>query len=138
MMLPASDTATARVPRLPFDGCSPRRADTRADALARFENDEAFLERIVPLFIQSAREQSAALTVAIRRGDPAQVQHWAHTLKGSLLTVGAAIPAARAGRIEQQAARHRLDGLSELIALLVAETTLVVEHLEPSALPAGA
>jgi HPt (histidine-containing phosphotransfer) domain-containing protein len=124
--------------RVPFDGMPPSPVDTRARAMARFEQDEDFFDRIVPLFRQAALEQSRALEQAAREGDAAQIQHWAHTLKGSLLTVGATEPAAHAETIEQRAGKRRLDDLGEAIGQLVAETAVIVEHLMPDARAAGA
>jgi HPt (histidine-containing phosphotransfer) domain-containing protein len=126
---PAADTA--RDTLAPFDGRPPPAERTRAEALARFELDEGFYARLVPLFRQAALDQSRALTAAAARGDGAQLQHWAHTLKGSLLTVGANLPAAHAERIEQLARERRLDGVAALVAQVVAEAAVVVEQLDP-------
>jgi HPt (histidine-containing phosphotransfer) domain-containing protein len=116
----------------PFDGHPPSAARTRADALARFENDEAFYDRIVPLFRQAASEQAEALLEAATRGDVQALQHWAHTLKGSLLTVGASATAERAEEIERAAREGRLDGLAARVKRLVAEAAIVVAHLTPA------
>ena len=64
-MQPTPMNATARPADagpdpLPFDGRPPSPDATRAEALARFENDRAFFERIVPLFRQAAFDQSAS------------------------------------------------------------------------------
>jgi HPt (histidine-containing phosphotransfer) domain-containing protein len=113
----------------PFDGRPPEPARTRADAMARFEGDSIFYERIVPLFCAAAAEQACALVEASTAGDLDQIQHWAHTLKGSLLTVGATGSADLAERIEQAGREHRLDGLPALVRCLVAETTIIAAHL---------
>ena len=117
----------------PFDGRAPSAADTRADAMARFEGDEVFYDRIVPLFRQAASEQAAALRRASDDADATALQHWAHTLKGSLLTVGAGAAAAHAEEIERAAMAHRLEGIAPRVRRLVAETALIVAHLTPGA-----
>ncbi|MCA3178153.1 MAG: Hpt domain-containing protein [Burkholderiaceae bacterium] len=116
----------------PFDGHPPTASRTRADAMARFENDEAFYDRIVPLFRQAASDQAEALLEAAARGDAQALQHWAHTLKGSLLTVGASATAERAEEIERAARERRLDGLYARVEQLVAEAAIVVAHLTPA------
>jgi HPt (histidine-containing phosphotransfer) domain-containing protein len=114
---------------LPFDGDPPSAASTRADAMARFENDGAFLQRIVPLFREAAIEQSRALIDAADAGDARRIQHWAHTLKGSLLTVGAGPVAGRAEHIETAAREQRVDGLAPLCRRLAAETLVIADQL---------
>ncbi len=116
----------------PFDGRPPTAARTRADAMARFDNDEAFYDRIVPLFGHAASEQAEALLEASARGDAQALQHWAHTLKGSLLTVGASATAERAEEIECAARERRLDGLAVRVNRLVAEAAIIVAHLTPA------
>jgi HPt (histidine-containing phosphotransfer) domain-containing protein len=132
-MSPATLPADASEAALePFDGHPPTAARTRADAMARFENDEAFYDRIVPLFRQAASDQAEALLEAAARGDAQALQHWAHTLKGSLLTVGASATAERAEEIERAARERRLDGLSARVERLAAEAAIVVAHLTPA------
>lgn len=115
----------------PFDGHPPTPARTRADAMARFEGDEVFFDRIVPLFRHAANEQAAALAEAAERGDLAKIQHWAHTLKGSLLTVGAQPTAALAERVERCAQEGRTEGMTGRIRRLAAETAIIVANLSP-------
>ncbi len=116
----------------PFEGRPPEPFSTRADAMARFEGDTAFYERIVPLFCSAATEQACALVAASAAGDREQIQHWAHTLKGSLLTVGATASADLAECIERAGREGRPEGLPALVRRLVAETAIVVAHLGAS------
>lgn len=116
----------------PFDGRAPSAELTRADAMARFEHDLEFFERIVPLFRQAASDQAAALLEAVERSDAPAVQHWAHTLKGSLLTVGANATAARAAELELAARERRLEGLQARARRLAAEAAIIVSHLAPA------
>lgn len=115
----------------PFDGAPPSAEATRDRALARFENDGAFLARIAPLYRRAVDEQGAALLAATDSGDAKAVRHWAHTLKGSLMTVGAAGPVERAERIERAARDGRLEGLAAQAACVVAEARTIAVHLDP-------
>jgi HPt (histidine-containing phosphotransfer) domain-containing protein len=116
----------------PFDGRPPSAELTRAGAMARFEDDAGFYARIVPLFRQAASEQSACLIAALERGDTLAVQHWAHTLKGSLLTVGANATASSAEEVELAARERRLDGLDARARRLAAEVAIIAGHLAPA------
>jgi HPt (histidine-containing phosphotransfer) domain-containing protein len=129
-------TASLQDAPQPFDGDPPTAAQTRARALARFDDDAGFLEQIVPLFRQAAIDQARSLGGAMDSGDAPKVQHWAHTLKGSLLTVGATQTAVRAERIERAAAEGRLAGLDAQVRQVVAETVVIVAQLggDPAAI----
>jgi HPt (histidine-containing phosphotransfer) domain-containing protein len=129
MTLLTAHAATDLETTAPFDGRPPEPFRTRADAMARFEGDTTFYERIVPLFCSAATEQACALVAASAAGDREQIQHWAHTLKGSLLTVGAIASADLAERIERAGREGRPEGLPALVRRLVAETAIVVAHL---------
>lgn len=131
MSIVARPAETGTESLAPFDGQPPTPARTRADAMARFEGDQVFFDRIVPLFRQAANEQAAALAEAAERGDAAKIQHWAHTLKGSLLTVGAQSTAERAERVERAAREGDLDGMMGRVRRLAAETAIVVANLSP-------
>ena len=129
MTLLTAHAATDLETTAPFDGRPPEPFRTRAEAMARFEGDTVFYERIVPLFCSAATEQACALAAASVAGDREQIQHWAHTLKGSLLTVGATASADLAERIERAGRKGRPEGLPALVRRLVAETAIVVAHL---------
>jgi HPt (histidine-containing phosphotransfer) domain-containing protein len=129
MTLLAAHTASEFETPAPFDGRPPEPTRTRADAMARFEGDEAFYARIVPLFCAAATEQACALVEAATAGDRHTIQHWAHTLKGSLLTVGATRSAELAEQIERAGRERGLDGLPVQVRRLAAETAIIVAHL---------
>ncbi len=116
----------------PFDGRPPSAELVRADAMARFEDDAALLERLVPLFRQAADDQASALLAAVERGDAPAVQHWAHTLKGSLLTVGATSTAARAEEVELAARERGCTGLEARARRVAAEAAIIAAHLGPA------
>jgi len=118
-------------PPLPFDGTPPNAGTTRARALARLGDDGSFLARLGPVYRRSVDEQGAALLSATRGGDADAVRHWAHTLKGSLMTVGAVASAERAGRIERAARAGRLAGIAAQAACVVDEARTIAEQLDP-------
>jgi HPt (histidine-containing phosphotransfer) domain-containing protein len=62
-------------------------------------------------FIDSTRQDLAALSVAFERGDTATVGHEAHRIRGASGLVGAAALADRAARIEAAARAGSLAGL---------------------------
>jgi HPt (histidine-containing phosphotransfer) domain-containing protein len=126
-----ADGAVAAAP--PFDGRPPDAERTRAAAMARFEGDDVFYARIVPLFRQAVSDQSRGLLEAVRARDAAKITHWSHSLKGSLLTVGAIEVAERAEFIEAAAGAARLDGLALRAVRLIAEAAVIVEQLDPAA-----
>jgi HPt (histidine-containing phosphotransfer) domain-containing protein len=115
---------------VPFDGHPPHPDDTRALAMARFDGDVDFYARIIPLFRQAAVDQASSLADAIDRHDAEQVQHWAHTLKGSLLTVGANATAARAETLESAAREGRTQDLRDAVRQVVAETLIIARQLD--------
>jgi HPt (histidine-containing phosphotransfer) domain-containing protein len=125
----ATVTASNLETPVPFEGQPPAPARTRAAAMARFEGDAVFYERIVPLFCSAATEQACALVEAAAAGEREPIQHWAHTLKGSLLTVGANSSAALAEAIEHAGQEGRLQDLPSLARRLAAETAVIAAHL---------
>jgi len=123
---------TPEPPNLPlFDGTPPTADASRASALACLEGDESLFERVVPLFRRAALEQSQSLREAFDQGDRPKVQHWAHTLKGSLLTVGARVSARHASEVERIAREHGLDGLQPAVMQVIGETAVIADHLSP-------
>lgn len=116
-----------------FDGAPPTPDESRANALACLEGDASLLERIAPLFRRAALEQAQSLRDALDREDGPNVRHWAHTLKGSLLTVGAKPTARHASEVERRAREHGLDGLRQAVMQVVDETAVIADHLSPPA-----
>ncbi|MEZ5729919.1 MAG: ATP-binding protein [Burkholderiaceae bacterium] len=104
-----------REPRPPVDVTSeqaalpdtlPRGIDTRFDrevALGVFGNDEDLLVHISELIRRNTPPMLARLGQAMADGDFEQVGFQAHTIKGSLSSVGAKRASALAGQIETQA-----------------------------------
>ena len=112
-----------------FDGAPPGREDTRARALAALGDDAQLFEMLMPHFCEAAPTQADSLVLEAQRQDAAQIRHWAHTLKGTLLTIGAAESAALAAGIEAAARQGELEGVIGLTDRLARETALLVQHL---------
>ncbi|MFZ9406452.1 MAG: Hpt domain-containing protein [Burkholderiaceae bacterium] len=116
----------------PFDGKPPSRGEVRAAALATLGDDESLLEMLMPHFCEASASQAAQVIDAAKAGDPPQLRHWAHTLKGTLLTVGANTSSALAARIELAAREGRTDGAVEMATRLAAEVAILADYLRPS------
>lgn len=112
-----------------FEGSPPSKEDTRGRALAALGEDTQLFEMLMPHFCQACPEQLSALLQAVHRQDAEQLRHCAHTLKGSLLTVGASASAALAARIEAAARQGELQETAAWAERLAGETALLVAHL---------
>lgn len=119
-----------------FDGHPPSPEDSKSSARAIIGDDQSLLAVLAPVFAQSSVAQLQNLAQALAQSDTAQVRHWAHSLKGSLASIGAAGPSARASAIEARARIHDLFGLDTQVALLAAEVTVVAANLTDSTDPA--
>jgi HPt (histidine-containing phosphotransfer) domain-containing protein len=91
---------------------------------------------LAPVFAESSVSQLQKLAQALSQNDAAQVRHWAHSLKGSLASIGAAGPSARASAIEYRARIHEFAGLGIQNDLLSAEVTVVAANLTADSDPA--
>jgi HPt (histidine-containing phosphotransfer) domain-containing protein len=115
----------------PFDGTPPARDDTRARALSALGDDAQLFEMLMPHFCAACPDQAEALLQAARAQDASQLRHWAHTLKGTLLTVGASATAALAARIELEAREGSVADAIARCDRLLAESRLLVDQLRP-------
>lgn len=116
----------------PFDGKPPDQKTVRAAALTTLGDDESLLEMLMPHFCEAAISQANSVITAAQAADAPQVRHWAHTLKGTLLTVGATPSSGLAARIELAAREGRTDGALEQATRLAAEVAILVEYLRPA------
>jgi len=116
----------------PFDGRPPARDDVRAAALSTLGDDESLLEMLMPHFCEASVNQAQSVIAAARAADAPQIRHWAHTLKGTLLTVGATSSSSLAARIELAAREGRTEGALEQATRLAAEVAILVEYLRPA------
>lgn len=85
-----------------------------SDLRARFAGKGELLRRIIKIFNEQTPQLLARLRHSARRGDTAGVEWSAHTLKGSLLQLGARATAELAHQLEQ-AARTSAPGRSETV-----------------------
>lgn len=114
---------------VPFDGLTPTPTQTRSNAIEAMGGDESLLAAIAPHFGGAASAQLASLREALAKQDASQVRHWSHTLKGTLLTVGANRSSAIAAQIEKTARAGEVDGLQPWVERLATETEVLIGHL---------
>jgi HPt (histidine-containing phosphotransfer) domain-containing protein len=136
MTEPADDPENAALSAQAFDGRTPSPEESKARARAIIGDDPSLLAMLAPVFAQSSVTQLQKLAQALSQNDAAQVRHWAHSLKGSLASIGAAGPSARASAIEARAKIHDLTGLGEQVDLLAAEVAVVAANLTADTDPA--
>jgi HPt (histidine-containing phosphotransfer) domain-containing protein len=116
-------------PGQPFSGGVLSHEACHRRALDSLGGDAALLAVLVPEFVRAIELQTAALESALRDADRMQVAHWAHTLKGSVLTLGATDIGAQAGAIEAQAREADFAVLSAAIEQLVVQTRHLAAQL---------
>jgi HPt (histidine-containing phosphotransfer) domain-containing protein len=85
-----------------------------AELRSRFVGKAELLRRLIKIFDEQTPQLLARLRHAARRGDAAAVEWTAHTLKGSLLQLGANGTADIAGQVEQ-VARTSAPGRNEAL-----------------------
>jgi CheY-like chemotaxis protein len=85
----------------------------RADALERFEDDEALLDAVVSVAVEDLPKSIASFNVALQARRSDEVSRIAHSIKGTAANVGASSLAATAGALELHA-RKGAAGLNEL------------------------
>jgi HPt (histidine-containing phosphotransfer) domain-containing protein len=115
---------------VPFDGQVPTPDQSRSNAIEAMGGDASLLAAIAPHFGGAASAQLSSLREALAKQDAAQVRHWSHTLKGTLLTVGANRSSTIAARIEKTARDGKVDGLQPWVERLAAETEVLIDHLD--------
>ena len=115
-----------------FDSQPPNAAQSRASALEAMGGDESLLEVLAPHFGSAVSDQASSLRQALIKQDLVQVRHWSHTMKGSLMTVGATRTSSVAANIEKSARAGVLEGLQPWVDRLCAETEVLISHLSGS------
>jgi signal transduction histidine kinase/CheY-like chemotaxis protein/HPt (histidine-containing phosphotransfer) domain-containing protein len=83
--------------------------------------DERLLRELVRLFVKESPRWLAGLRQAVSDGDPAALRAAAHSLKGSLGTLGARAAFEAAARVEALGRAGRLAGAAEACDMLEAE-----------------
>jgi PAS domain S-box-containing protein len=99
-----------------------------AQALAGTGGDAELLQELVRLFLAECPGWLAQIRDAIARQDPAQLRRAAHTLKGTLCTLGARPASAVAQRLELMGRTAELGGSEKTLAELEA----VLDQLRPA------
>jgi two-component system sensor histidine kinase/response regulator len=130
--LPAASEASASGGRQPPVGCGKQGTDAprsptfsrdepvfdRQALLARLGGDLQALDEVVNLFLVEAPAMQAALRAALDQGKVRELEHAAHSLKGSLTSLAAPEAAAAARRLEDGARAGELAGAAELVVEL--------------------
>lgn len=104
----------------------------RAEALARIADDEELFNDLVDMFLANAGAYMDDIRQAIARGDMAELQRAAHTLKGILATFSAAPAQVQALELEQAGRDHRSSVTAPVLERLEREMTRLLPALEHS------
>src|SRR2546422_846572 len=100
----------------------------REAALENVGGDEELLSEIAELWLSEGLRQLDELRSGLGAKDAAAIEQAAHSLRGSLATLGAARAAAAAGRVERAAADGELSEISEPFADFEHEVARVQPH----------
>jgi two-component system sensor histidine kinase/response regulator len=87
-------------------------------AFETVDNDKDLLKVIAEAFVEECPQHQSDLAAAINNADPAAVQHFAHTLKGTLAAFGAKPAIKFAARLESMGSEECLDDATECLESL--------------------
>jgi HPt (histidine-containing phosphotransfer) domain-containing protein len=90
----------------------------RDAVLDRLGGDEALLREITEIFLAEYPALIAGIRQAIQRSDATQLEHCAHTLKGSVSNFGVDVATNAAYQLELLGRRHRLEEAPEALQAL--------------------
>ncbi|OQX96425.1 hypothetical protein B6I21_01070 [candidate division KSB1 bacterium 4572_119] len=93
----------------------------RNSLLEKLGGDEEFLNELVNTFIGDAADQIQLLGEAIKKKDAAQVEHLAHTLKGSSGNIGAAHLSESAKALEIKSKNGDFNNVAEILKTIEKE-----------------
>lgn len=99
-------------------------------ALKMSGGDEALLSEVIDAFQQEAPTLMVDIRDAIRTRNTALLHRAAHTLKNSLMCLGAAESGETAFALEKLACDGQFDGAEALSAALESELALICEELK--------
>lgn len=105
------------------------------EALSSVDGDQELLEAVVDAFIEEAPQLRAQAEAAVAAADAKSLHRAGHTIKGALLSLGAAGAAEPASRLEQMGAAGTTEGAAELTAEVSQMLDQIVQQL--SAFRAG-
>ena len=90
----------------------------RSLALDRVGGDEELLREVAQLFLQECPPLIRQIREAVQHADADRVMEAAHTMKGSLATLGAEAGAQTAFQLEMMGRKHLLDGSHSVCSAL--------------------
>lgn len=93
----------------------------REEVLERLDGDEELLREVVDLFLEQSRHQIRELQAALAAGEPAQIRHQAHSLKGAAAGLGAQALSHTAAQLELAGKKGELKEVPELLRALEKE-----------------
>ena len=93
----------------------------RAEALERLGGDEALLQELCEIFLEESPKLLRNLRKAIEEGDASSVMGAAHSLKGEVGYLGAAVAAQAAQQLEDMGAVNKLAAAPKTLILLERE-----------------
>ena len=118
----SSASSLANGPRMSFD---------RSAALERLVGDAALLDELIRIFIGNWPASLRKIEEAIDRGDVENATRECHTVKGSSLTIGAALVGSIAGAMTEAGKRGEWQELRRLLPDLVSEVARFCEAAVP-------
>jgi HPt (histidine-containing phosphotransfer) domain-containing protein len=104
-------------------------------ALDRVGGDEELLKEVVEIFLMEYPQLMGMVTEAVGKQDALLLERAAHSLKGSLSTIGAEVAANCALALEMMGRTRKLDGCETVLAELQSSVSQL--HLELTAMIAA-
>jgi HPt (histidine-containing phosphotransfer) domain-containing protein len=101
----------------------------RALALDRVGGDEELLREVAQLFLRECPVILSQIREAVTSHDASRIMELAHTMKGSLATMGAENGAQTALALENMGRRNDLNGSEDALAKLEASLSVLQEEL---------
>ena len=102
----------------------------REALLERVARDADLLATMVDLFVADAPVRLDAIRAGLQQSDAHVIEQAAHSLKGSLATMGADAVAAEAFRLEELVHAGSLEGAADLLATLERQVEAVTAALQ--------
>jgi two-component system, sensor histidine kinase and response regulator len=105
----------------------------RAEALERLGGDKALLRELCEIFLEESPKLMRNLRKAIEEGDASSVMRAAHSLRGELGYLGAAVAAHAAQQLEDMGAVNKLTAAPETLIVLEREISGLHSAIRDSA-----
>jgi two-component system sensor histidine kinase/response regulator len=97
--------------------------------LETLDNDPQLLREVIGIFLADCPGKLAELRVAVTAGNPDQIANSAHSLRGSVATLGAQKAVEVAQKLESMGRQGQLEGAAEAFSILEREMALVTSAL---------